>query len=327
MDIAKDIFKCFQSNMETFPDFTVIVSDFQFNCHRFVLSSCSGFFEALMRTDMKEKAESICTLKDISPETFGLILDVLYKGKNVLNKENMLELWKAANQLQINLLITACKKCVKKNITIENCINVLKTAELLQSLSVIAKVKNVMVTSYFDLVYSDNFKQVSLDELVEILQNDQLKVCPDFCVTSVMMWASAEDYSHLPPIKSIDEFCQRKWTQNSTYNYIKDSGSATYRRSRLDKLLSVIQLQWASKECLSMLMSNEFIIGNKNAIYLVNRIAAARLDGVDEVKQPHRVGMSYKKCQHCSTKHNGYTDAFYGYSTYECNDSEWLLIN
>ncbi|XP_059159494.1 kelch-like protein 26 [Physella acuta] len=317
LEIAADIVGCFKANFDNLTDFTVNVDDTKFNCHKFVLSSCSGFFEALMRTDMREKSKSSCTIEGISPEIFGLILDVIYKGRNVLNEENMIEIWHAATQLQITLLISAFEKFVEKRITFENYKMILQNAEMLSSSKVISKVRNALASFYFDLVSSENFMELTLNELLDILQSDQLTVCPDFCVTTVLRWASAEDNSSqpvvetsqcshpdIPQIKSMDLECV-------------DSSNQIDRRSCLDKLLAVIPLQNTSKECLTMLMNNEFITENKKAVSTVNRIAATRLD-VSEQERSLKVGNQHDMfglgnvnntfpphnitCKHCNQK-------------------------
>ncbi|XP_059159467.1 kelch-like protein 6 [Physella acuta] len=292
LEIATDVFKCFQDSMENFTDFTVLVGVTKFNCHRIFLSSCSGFFEALMRTDMREKSESSCTIEGISPDIFGLILDVIYKGRNVLSEENMLELWMAANQLQIQFLITACEKFVTKHVTPQNYKFVLNNAELLHSSTIIMEVKNVLARSYFDLVCSDNFMQVSLKELLEILRNNNLSVCPDFCVYSVLKWASADDYSNKPDELLIVQNGRSVWSNKGDYH--EDAESIKHRRSCLNNLLDAIQLNRVSKECLSLLIINKYIIENKDAIFKVNLIAADRIMNNDVWYQNTR-----GTCKHC----------------------------
>ncbi|XP_059159428.1 kelch repeat and BTB domain-containing protein 3-like [Physella acuta] len=280
--IAKEVFKCFHANMDNFTDFTVNIDDTKFNCHKFVLSSCSGFFEALMRTDMREKSESSCTIEGISPETFGLIIDVIYKGWEVLRKENMLELWHASSQLQIKFLIEACENFVKENITIQNYWDVYQNAKLLGSSMILSEARKTMVHNYFDIVWSDAFMELSLEDLLEIFQNDQLNVCADFAVISVLKWANIEDNSNSNLIgkqKSGHRLYPmwQSFGQNREKIAEAEEQKYLYRRSCLGQLFGVIRLDQASNECITGLMNNKSIMANIDAILIVNKLASMRL--------------------------------------------------
>ncbi|XP_059159517.1 kelch-like protein 40b [Physella acuta] len=287
-DIATDIVKCFQDNMENFTDFTVNIGDFQFNCHKFVLSSCSGFFEALMRTDMREKSESSCTIEGISPEIFGLIMDIIYKGRNVLNEANMLQIWHASNQLQIKLLTTASEKFVQSNITVINYKTILTNAEMLNSSTVIATIKEVLAKSFYDLVCLEDFMKISFEELLEILMSCQLNVCPDFRVHSVLKWTGTEDNSTYSTRQIVGDF-----KDNSCYN----PTNFLQRRTCLSMLLKAVPLENTTTKCLSELMNNEYMLENKEAMRIVNGIAATRLDVYQQDKK--KGNKMYAECKHC----------------------------
>ncbi|XP_059159468.1 kelch-like protein 41 [Physella acuta] len=265
MDIARGIFKCFQSNMGNFTDLTVNVGNTKFKCHKFVLGSCSGYFEVFAR----DKSESSCTVYGILPETFALILDAIYKGTNVLNEGNMLQIWHAADRLGINLLLMVCEKFVKSKITVLNYRDVLTMAKILASSTVMAKIKEVLVKSYFELVCLDDFMKVSQKELMEILRSNQLNVCPDFRVYSVLKWASA-DYNSA-------HFTVRIIGSSNEKNF-NDAATVWVRRLCLHQLLAIIPLQNISTDCLSQLMNNKYILEDKNAMGIVNGIASRRLD-------------------------------------------------
>ncbi|XP_059138479.1 kelch-like protein 23 isoform X2 [Physella acuta] len=250
---AKEIFNCFQNNMENCTDFTVDVGGNKFNCHKFVLSSCSGFFEALMRTDMREKFESSCKLHDISPEIFGLILDVIYNAKTVLTEENMLEMWHASVQLQIKFLISACESFVKENLTLHNYWKIYKEAKLLDANEVIKKVKQLMVANCEKIVKSDVLMQLSLEELMPILMNNSFPGA-DSLVGSVLKWTCADD-SYLDDVTPFDEI------------------DPTLRRSYLGLLLALIPLKNTTEACLTKLKNNKHVIENTGAITLVSLVA------------------------------------------------------
>ncbi|XP_059138685.1 kelch-like protein 40a [Physella acuta] len=270
--------------MENFTDFTVNVGDFQFSCHKFVLSSGSGFFEALMRTDMREKSESSCTIEGISPEIFGLILDVIYKGTDVLDEENMVEMWHASNQLQIHFLISRCEKFIKQNITLQNYWGIYEGAKLLDSLVVLTKVKQFIINNYPMFVGSDAFMEIPFEEFKDLLKH--FGIVEDFVVNSVLKWAYSDD-SYLTPepdkrirklrVDQVDTVLRNALCKKVDDGTEEDE-KMSLRRLYLGQLFSAISLKDISTACLSKLMKNKFVINNKEAITLVLKQAASRLE-------------------------------------------------
>lgn len=294
---ADEVFKCFQANMDNFTDFTVNVGDFEFDCHRFILGSCSGFFEALMRTDMREKSESRCTIEGISPYIFALILDVIYKGKNVLNEENMLAVWQASNQLQIKFLISACESFVQENITLENYWSVYREAKLLDSEIVLTKVKKLMVDNFLEIAESNDLMQLMYDEFSDLLKDIQF-VEADFVVDSVLKWTCSDD-SFLTS-ETVKGNCTFEGETSLRYRKVDattdDNKNATHRRAYLGPLLALLPLEDTSNACLTGLMNNRFVMENIDAITLVNKLAASRV-GVPRTnssKQPLNSSTSTK---------------------------------
>ncbi|XP_059139115.1 kelch-like protein 41 [Physella acuta] len=282
LHVAEEVCRCFDKNKENYTDFTVNVGDTKFNCHKFVLSSCSGFFEALMRTDMREKSESSCTIEGISPEIFGLILDVFYKGKDVLDIVNMLDMWHASNQLQIKFLVSLCQKFVKERVNLQNYWEIFTDAKLLDSIDVIAKVKEFMVNNFEKIVESNDFMQLSYDDLTYIL-NYNWSISADIIVESVLKWAYADDFYLLHEPKYFitapnteSDNCQLKSICRKGNISKSDKFMEARRRSYLAPLFALAPLERASNECLNKLMNNKFVLANVYAITRVNKIVASR---------------------------------------------------
>ncbi|XP_059138900.1 kelch-like protein 40b [Physella acuta] len=281
--IGRDIFRCFEKNMENYTDFTVKVGDFQFSCHKFVLSSGSGFFEALLRSDIKEKSESCCTIEGISPEIFGLILDVIYKGTLVLDEENMVEMWRASNQLQIEFLDSVCQIFVSENLTLKNYCRIYAAAKLLNSFGVLAKVKKFVVKNYPRVVGSDVFMEFPFEDFKDLLKN--FRIVEDFVVSSILKWSYSDD-SYLTPEP---DKCIRKLrvdqADSGLYNSLckkvddgtEEGEKMSLRRSYLGQLFAAISLKDISTACLSKLMKNKFVINNTVAFTLVLKQANSRL--------------------------------------------------
>ncbi|XP_059171696.1 kelch repeat and BTB domain-containing protein 4-like [Physella acuta] len=113
-------------------DFTVEVEDVKVRCHRVVLATSSDFFRALLRCEMREANDGCVTLNGISEQTFQHILMSIYSGTVVLTLENVIDLWKAVDQLQIEFMIADCEKIALKVMSEDNLVNIWKLADKLQ---------------------------------------------------------------------------------------------------------------------------------------------------------------------------------------------------
>ncbi|KAK0048945.1 kelch repeat and BTB domain-containing protein 3 [Biomphalaria pfeifferi] len=118
---------------EELQDFTVTLGTTKFGCHRFLLAACSGFFRGLFRSGMKETELKCVTVENISNKTFELILETLYTGRGVLTNDSIIDIWEAAQQLQIPFLITECEDFAKATLSLDNYIEYYKTAKLFNS--------------------------------------------------------------------------------------------------------------------------------------------------------------------------------------------------
>ncbi|XP_059171576.1 uncharacterized protein LOC131952766 [Physella acuta] len=114
-------------------DFIVRIEDVELPCHRVILAASSHFFRALLMTDMKEAKEGCVTINGISLDIFQLILKSMYTGKITLTIDNCMDLWQAADQLQIDFIVENCADFATKVTTVENFEDMWKIAEFFNS--------------------------------------------------------------------------------------------------------------------------------------------------------------------------------------------------
>ncbi|KAH9490567.1 hypothetical protein Btru_034132 [Bulinus truncatus] len=191
--IALGVLSCFSlgSNREMFCDFTVAIDDFEFPCHRFVLNACSGFFEGMFRCDMRESREMRVILQGMSPDIFRLILDVLYGGCDVVNAENVIQMWHAANQLQISFLIAMYENFVMENNTASNFYETYKHGQDLCSTKVIEFIFNFIAENFYAVTNSESFTLIKYEDLLQLLGDMRVKECCDFQIDAILKWCGA----------------------------------------------------------------------------------------------------------------------------------------
>ncbi|CAL1539782.1 unnamed protein product, partial [Lymnaea stagnalis] len=168
-------------------DFVVEVEGKEFKCHRLILSACSGFFRGLLRSGMKESQKRKTKLEGVSMETFASILEILYTGCDNVTRDNMLNVWQAADQLLIKFVSDNCVDFIKNNICNETVISVWKVASQLMNNNIIELY--FVKKNYEHVIKSNAFLCLLYNDLLEIIQSQDLVVsCEDVVIESIFKW-------------------------------------------------------------------------------------------------------------------------------------------
>ena len=178
-----------QLDLEPYEDVIIEVQDRNFLCHRFILSSCSMFFQAMFRSDMRESAERMVELKDMMPETFQLILDCIYGGKNIVNRDNVLKIWQAASLLLIDFLQEACENFLLQNTDKENCIDVYICSRQLNCDRLSNTAWQIILKEFDYLATTQDIFILDADDMERLIQSDELYVTTeDTVVNTILAW-------------------------------------------------------------------------------------------------------------------------------------------
>ncbi|KAK0041913.1 kelch repeat and BTB domain-containing protein 3, partial [Biomphalaria pfeifferi] len=140
-----------------FEDFEVIVEGERIKCHSFLLASCSEFFRNLLDSNMKEKQDMKVNLPNVTSKTFKLILNSLYTGELLLTNDNVLDVWAAVHQLQIDFLVQHCEDFIVVNVTTETFQAYEKQADVLQCQSFTERVFPFLYQNFMTLRKSLTF--------------------------------------------------------------------------------------------------------------------------------------------------------------------------
>ncbi|XP_067950824.1 influenza virus NS1A-binding protein-like [Watersipora subatra] len=103
----------------------------EFTAHQAVLASVSPFFMAMFEQDprIESLTKKTYNVKDISPESFQVLLDYAYTGSLKLNELTVKDVFEAAVKLKFQGVVTACSAYLIEHLDIYNCIDVRKSIE------------------------------------------------------------------------------------------------------------------------------------------------------------------------------------------------------
>ena len=88
-------------------DFTLLTEGSQFHVHKALLASVSIYFQAVFRSGMMEVQENKMEMKGVSATGLRGVLHFMYTGKLKLNQEIVMDVFRAANHLQLDSVINA----------------------------------------------------------------------------------------------------------------------------------------------------------------------------------------------------------------------------
>ena len=111
-------------------DVTIDVNGQIFESHKLVLSARSPVFNAMFITDLTERKTNTLEIQDIEPDVFIEVLRFIYTDEVKNMDELAPELLAAADKYMLVLLKSKCEASLARNITVENCSELLILAHL-----------------------------------------------------------------------------------------------------------------------------------------------------------------------------------------------------
>ncbi|XP_059164126.1 uncharacterized protein LOC131947058 [Physella acuta] len=260
-----------------FLDFTVKVDDVSLQCHRIFLAASSHFFRALLTTDMKEAKEGCVTINGISLKTFQHILKSMYTGKVPLTKDNFIDIWQAADQLQIDFIVAHCEDFAAKAISVANFESVVNTAKAFKSEKVLDASKLFMINNFGIIMNYKSLMELEVKDFNELIDSRDLKVeNEDWVIQTVLKWVE-----YVPEEKCIvekeDVYTDIEYNtskKNSSNNNTDRSLTADHkltlnkinqRTQALTTLLRSVRTCLVSTPLLKDLLKHRLIINNTEA--------------------------------------------------------------
>ncbi|KAK6963058.1 kelch-like protein 5 [Biomphalaria glabrata] len=258
-------------------DINVIVGDSKFECHRLVLSAHSGYFRTEFNTRPEEnKYIHQLDLENISSEAFRLIHQTMYIGCYILTDDNVIDLMKAANYLQIPFLEKECVRYLKTLLSLENCMDLYLSGTKSNS----ERVKNFVwpfILENFNSLYStDKFGELSKDDILKLVQSQDLVTTSEDCVVdAILVWAENQTWEkedkNVSPNEKIEERINAKKDNAEPANKMRKLESdlkmavndkSDTREETLLAMFKHVKLFLVSEKCLEKLNEHPLVQGN-----------------------------------------------------------------
>ena len=208
---------------EEYTDVTLQSGDVQIQCHRVVLAAASDYFKAMFKCALKE-SKSDTVQMTMEPEVLTSVLDYVYTGEIELTIDNVESVVKACDVLQLARLMAACEEFMVAQINAANCVGFHRFAASYHLHKLERKVKEVMLAEFSSVAFTDHFKQLSCNELVELVKDDDLQVTnEDVVFESVLGWVRHDVDNRKSSLETVMEYVRLPFCSSDYLCQMKES--------------------------------------------------------------------------------------------------------
>ena len=146
-----------------FNDVTIGVGNQCFSANRMVLSCYSDYFQNKFRT--KTNYQESIKLNDVDEKSIKLIIDYIYSAIITIDKQNVVDLLKAAHLLKMNDVKEFCFEYLESTINSDNCIGRFNLAKQYENESLLNKYYQHLSNHFDEVSDQIEFKNLSAADL------------------------------------------------------------------------------------------------------------------------------------------------------------------
>ena len=155
--------------------------------HRNILAAVSGYFQGLLRSEMKEVKERYVDLTMVDAVTASELLKFLYWGKISITFDNVKSLLQASDYLLIDTLKTTIAKFLTDSLSMSNfwqLFSLVKSFGFLKEIPI----SRIVCSNYWDISNSDEFLEATEEDMEFFLSNDDILSSEAQILASLIRW-------------------------------------------------------------------------------------------------------------------------------------------
>ena len=170
-------------------DFVIRGHHTSFSVHSLVIATVSPVFSIMISTAMREATSKEANFPTIPDDVMKLIIAFAYQGTCAVPEQQLMDLTKTAHYLQITKLMHLCEEKICALLNPHNCIAWSRLGAELQLETVTDKAQEIMCSSYRDVTYTTDFKELAPEEIEQYFQDlCQHEVCSDDLLHGALQW-------------------------------------------------------------------------------------------------------------------------------------------
>lgn len=157
-------------------DVTLHLGNKQIKAHKILLASSIPYFHSMFTHDLVESRQNNITLKDMDPDSVGIIIDFIYTSKLYISQKNVQTLLHVATILQVTLVQEKCCEFLEKQLDVTNCLGIFAYAEMHGCLNLKFKAKNFCDRNFRKVIREDEFLSLPFERVRWFLDQNELCV-------------------------------------------------------------------------------------------------------------------------------------------------------
>uniref|UniRef100_A0A3P8TQN6 Kelch like family member 10 n=1 Tax=Amphiprion percula TaxID=161767 RepID=A0A3P8TQN6_AMPPE len=169
-----------------FCDAVIKVEDAEFQIHKIILCRCTPYFRDLF-SRCSSPDQVVFSIPNLSADVMQLIIEFAYGCSVSVTEDNVQELLLAADQLGVKSLVQTCCCFLGEQLCPRNCIAIWRLTNVCISPELRHKAYRYIADHFEDVVSCEDFLQLSVEELTDILDRDELSVRQENSVYEAMM--------------------------------------------------------------------------------------------------------------------------------------------
>uniref|UniRef100_A0A8C4EHZ1 BTB domain-containing protein n=1 Tax=Dicentrarchus labrax TaxID=13489 RepID=A0A8C4EHZ1_DICLA len=172
-------------------DAVIKVDNVEFLTHKLILCNCSPYFRALF-THWSTPESRVFDIPNVSADMMKLIIEFAYTDFVPVTQENIQELFIAADRFNVKGIIQTCSDFLEQQLSAQNCIGIWWFTDVYYNPELRHKAYFFMMNHFEDVAAtSEEFLQLSAQELAKIIEKDQLNVKKEKRVfEAILRWIS-----------------------------------------------------------------------------------------------------------------------------------------
>ncbi|KAM7362050.1 kelch-like protein 3 [Cochliomyia hominivorax] len=193
---------------EQFTDVRLVGNDgTRISAHRNILAAASPFFMAMFSGHFPESDQAEIELPEIDTHCLKLVVEFIYTGLCEINDEYVQQLLQTASFLQLDHLSDMCGEHMGELLDPENCLGFKHFAEKQNNQFLLEMSKDYIITHFQEVVQCEEFYEMSYEELVPILSNNELFMhSDDTILKGIVRWAEYKPDTRLAYLPQLLRF-------------------------------------------------------------------------------------------------------------------------
>ena len=157
-------------------DVIIKAGDQEFSAHRNILSASSDYFFAMFNGNMRESNEEVISISGVQADSMKAILDFIYTGVIVLDKNNVESILQGANLMLVQSVKDACCRFLESRLNVANCLGIQSFAEAYACQELWNIASKFIYQNFACVSETDEFLSLGAKQLAVLLGSDDICV-------------------------------------------------------------------------------------------------------------------------------------------------------